>query len=73
MDEETVMFDIEGGKYFSMDPVGSEIWQRIESPIKVSELCAQLTQVFEVDQERCESDVIRFLEELLENKLIEIC
>ena len=73
MDEDTVMFDLNSGRYFGMDVVGSAIWSRLKDPVRVSDLCDLLQQEFDVDQETCERDVLAFLDELLENQLVQVC
>ena len=69
MDGETVMMSIENGKYFGMDPIGSRIWELIEQPRSVSEVCAILLDEFDVEPEQCERDVGEFLNELMEQNI----
>ncbi len=73
MEDETVMFDLESGQYFGMDPVGSAIWERIAKPIKVVEMCRALQEEFDVDPATCQKDVLAFLNELFENQLVQQC
>ncbi len=72
MDGETVMMSIENGKYFGMDSIGSRIWEIIEQPRSVSQLCAILLEEFDVEPDQCERDVTEFLEELIKEKLIKV-
>jgi hypothetical protein len=64
IDDEKVMMSVEKGEYYSLDPIGSRIWELIEKPIKVSELIDALLLKYDVDRETCERDVFAFLEEL---------
>jgi hypothetical protein len=64
VDEELVMMDVQAGKYYGLNTVGAEIWQLLESPISVQDLCTTLTQSFEVPSERCTAEVLQFLEQL---------
>jgi hypothetical protein len=64
VDEELVMMDMEAGKYYGLNTVGAAIWQLLESPISVLDLCTTLTQSFEVPSERCTKEVLQFLEQL---------
>jgi hypothetical protein len=70
IDDEIVMMSIEKGAYYALDPVGSCIWELMETPIKVSELVDRLIVRYEVDRDTCERDVMVFLEELHERRIL---
>ena len=72
LDGETVMMSIKNGKYYGMDPIGSRIWALIKKPSTVSELCDILLTEFNVDRERCERDVLGFLNELAKDNLVKV-
>ena len=59
-----VMFSVEKGSYYGLNDIATAIWQRIESPIAVAALCADLQQVFDVPPQRCETEVLGFLQKL---------
>ena len=61
---ETVMLDVVGGTYYGLKDVAKAIWDRLESPISVHELCETLASEFEVDPEICRRETIVFLETL---------
>ena len=71
-DGETVMMSIKNGKYYGMDAIGSRIWELIKQPRSVSELCGILLTEFNVDRERCEKDVLVFLNKLAEDNLVKV-
>jgi hypothetical protein len=70
IDDEKVMMCIEKGKYYKLDPVGRQIWDMMENPIKVSNLINVLIEKYDVDKETCEHDVLAFLEELYESSIL---
>jgi len=70
MDGETIMMSIAGGSYYGMDNIGSRIWELLEEPIRVSDLCHRLMEEFDVEVDQCLADVMVFLNALGENKLI---
>ncbi|OPY77508.1 MAG: Coenzyme PQQ synthesis protein D [Syntrophorhabdus sp. PtaU1.Bin058] len=72
IDDEIVMMSVENGTYYALDPVGSSIWELIETPIKVSELVDRLLLGYDVERETCERDVMTFLEKLHENGILEL-
>jgi hypothetical protein len=55
--DELVMMDLDQGKYFSLNPVATHIWDMLEKPLNLDEICILLTDEFEVDYEQCRTDV----------------
>ena len=72
IDGETVMMSIENGEYYGLDDIGSRIWELIEHPVKVSDLIDTLLERFDVDRETCKIDVLKFLNELNEDRILEV-
>lgn len=70
MDGDLVMMSIERGEYYGLNAVASRIWELLEAPMRVKELCNQLTREFEVDGEQCRLEVMTFVNELFENEMI---
>jgi hypothetical protein len=62
--DEIVMMDIDQGKYFSLNPVATSIWDLLEKPLNISELCARLEEEYDVDPEECKRDVSEHLKEM---------
>jgi hypothetical protein len=67
-----VMFSVEKGNYYGLNDIAAAIWKRIESPVAVMALCADLQQVFDVPQQRCEADVLGFLAKLESKGLLRV-
>lgn len=72
VDGEIVLIDIDAGKYFGMDAVGSEIWRRLESPVRVDALCAALVAHFDGDAAVIEGETLAFLDKLEASNLLKI-
>ncbi|MDY7031662.1 MAG: lasso peptide biosynthesis PqqD family chaperone [Thermodesulfobacteriota bacterium] len=72
LDGETVMMSVENGKYYVIDSIGSRIWSILVSPHSVSDLCDILFEEFDVEKERCEHDVLDFINKLAEQNLIKV-
>ncbi|MCR4902020.1 MAG: PqqD family peptide modification chaperone [Butyrivibrio sp.] len=66
IDGEKIMIDFETGKYFMIKGVGNDIWDRIQSEIKVSDLVASLLKEYDVDEKTCFDEVLSFLNKLNE-------
>jgi hypothetical protein len=72
VDEEVVILNMYSNDYLALNPVASRIWQLLESPLTLSELCAQLMEEYEVDQAICEAETQELLENLVAKQLIEV-
>ena len=68
--QEVVMMSINAGCYYGLNSVGSRIWQLLESPQSLSQLCHQILDEFDVDAPTCEAEVRRFVAELLNNGIL---
>jgi hypothetical protein len=67
---EIVMLDVTSGNYYNLDPVGSDIWQRLLQPVTVTELCAMLEKDYDAESETIRREVLSLLEVMLEKGLI---
>ena len=70
LDEETILMSIEKGAYYGMERTAQRIWEIIETPHTVADICRQLAGEYSVTEEVCRQDVIAFLEELLAENLV---
>lgn len=69
--EEAVILHTERGIYFGLDPVGTRVWQLIQEPRLVSDICDSITREYEVERDRCEQDVLTLLDNMAEAGLVE--
>lgn len=72
IDNEVVMMSPRQQAYFGLGTVGSEIWNAIEKPRRVSDICVVLQQEFEVNPDVCRREVLAFINDLLERGLARI-
>ncbi len=72
IDDEKVMMSVEKGRYYSLDRVGSRVWDLIQEPVMVSDLIDTLLGRYDVDRETCEEDVLEFLEELHDEGILQV-
>lgn len=70
IDEETILLSIENSKYYGIDPVGSTIWQIMETSISLESIITTLQSQYNVPQTQCQDDVFQFIESLLKKNLI---
>lgn len=57
---------------YGMECIARQIWQLLDCPRTVGDLSVALMDGYDVDRERCASDVLEFVEELNREGLIEI-
>jgi len=72
MDGEVVMMDIENGRYYGFNSVGSRIWKIIEQPATIAKVISTLLEEFDVDTKTCEKTVMEFLNKLYDEDLITV-
>jgi hypothetical protein len=68
--DEMVMMDLDQGKYFSLNPVATRIWDLLERPLSVSGLCMILIDEYDVEPECCVQEVQEHLQEMIRLGLI---
>jgi hypothetical protein len=68
--EEAVMMSVAAGRYYGLDAVGMWIWELLESPRTIAEVCARLSEEFDVDAQTCEAEVLKFVNELIGNGIL---
>lgn len=68
--DETLILDADLRHYFGLNSVASRVWDMVETPVTVGEICASLLAEFEVDALTCEAEVSALIGELLDNGLV---
>ncbi len=71
LSDEVAVLHVERGLYFGMRGVGARIWEVLEQPRSVADICDDIVAHFDVAPEACRGDVIRFLVSLRDAGLIE--
>ncbi|HEX8616178.1 MAG TPA: PqqD family protein [Thermoanaerobaculia bacterium] len=72
MGGELALMDMTTGTYFVLDEVAAAIWERLETPTTVRAICDQLRDRYDVPEERCEGDVMPFLQKLQMKNLLRL-
>ena len=69
--EEAVMMSVAAGKYYGLNAVGARIWELLETPQSIAQLCAQIEDEFDVDATTCETTVLKFAGDLVDNGIVD--
>ncbi len=72
INDEVIIFDENQGFYFSMNKVGSQIWNILDQERSLKDLVQDLLSVYDVSESNCEKDLHVFLHQLLEKKIIQV-
>ena len=72
LDGETVILDVESGVYSGLNEVGTVVWELLENHVTIAGLREAILNDFDVTPEECSGNLISFLQELADNKLIEV-
>lgn len=68
--DEVVMMDMGKGKYFGVNKTGSYIWQLLEQPATIGELCDRLVADFGISKEQCTNELKPFIEQMQKENII---
>lgn len=69
---EKVMMNLDKGKYFALNPVGSRIWDIMREEIYVKDILNILLEEYDVDKETCVNNVLNYLGILEDEELITV-
>ena len=72
LDESLALMSIDSGKYYGLNPIGRDIWEKIAKPSTFEEIINYLQNRFEIDQKTCEEETLSFLLELANRQMIEL-
>lgn len=70
IDGEAIIMNLANGLYYSMDEVGSAIWEMVEQARSVDEMAGALEARYAVDRATTDADVARLVGELLDEGLV---
>ena len=70
VDDEAVIMSINSGSYHFINETGRRIWELIEQPKTVAQICDILIEEFDVDRETCQKDVLQYLKALRTRQVI---
>lgn len=69
---ETVILHYQTGLYYHLNQTGTLIWKLLEQgPKSFDQLRSQLIDVYNIDQETCDTDLQNLLNHLIDEKLVE--
>jgi len=70
LDGETVLLDMQSGYYYGLDAVSTTIWKKLAAGESLSSIFDALLAEYDVSKEQCRQDMMTFLVQLEQKKLI---
>ncbi|MBN2148749.1 MAG: PqqD family protein [Anaerolineales bacterium] len=70
VDDDLVILNPATDNYIALDKIGRRIWELLETPRRVDDLCQQLSREFNGSLEQITADVLAFLQELEGEKML---
>jgi hypothetical protein len=71
IDGEVVILGVESSSFYNLNRVGSRIWDMLDTPKTMPEICAALMARFNVTVADCQAEVRAFIERMLDQGLLE--
>ncbi len=66
----TVLLDVNGGMYYTLNEVGGRIWELLGSGVPVPEIIERLQEEYQVAPETLVADTAALIDRLLQAKLV---
>jgi hypothetical protein len=70
IENEAVILNLENGIYYSLNPVGTRLWELFDGKKSIRDLAQVLTEEYDVDPKTAEQDIIALVEDLLQEGLV---
>jgi hypothetical protein len=65
-----VLLDLDGGQYYSLDEVSARVWELCDGAHGVDGIVESISAEYEATAETIYEDVLAFLEEMMDEKLL---
>jgi hypothetical protein len=70
--DEIAILGLDQGVYYGLNSTGARVWDLLQTPIRVREICAALVTEYEVDEDAARRDLVDILARLHDAGLIEV-
>ena len=72
IDKEAVILNLETGVYYSLNEVGTRVWELCDGSCSVKDITRAICEQFEVQEEQAERNILELVSDLLEEGLVGI-
>jgi Coenzyme PQQ synthesis protein D (PqqD) len=72
IEKEVAILNLKNDTYYGLDRVGAYVWELVQEPKSVAEIRRAMLEKYEIDEARCERELLDLLGELQSEGLIEV-
>lgn len=72
VDDETILLDSNTNEYFSINEIGTFIWETLEEKKDLKSVKEEIISNYDVDEKQVENDILNFIQEVANKGLITI-
>ncbi len=72
LEGEAVLLNIQTGRYFGLNDVGTTIWTLIKTPRSIDAILQEMIALYEVPEAALREDLLRFLMDMEKRNLIRV-
>jgi hypothetical protein len=72
LDKEMAILNLQNSTYYGLDPVGAFVWSLMQRPTTVRELRDAILEKYDVEEQRCERELLDLLHTLHSEGLVEV-
>lgn len=72
IEKEVAILNLKNSTYYGLDPVGAYVWNLMQQPTSVVEVRKAMLAKFEIDESRCERELLDLLSQMWREGLIEV-
>ena len=69
---EAVVLNLDNGFYYSLNQLGTEIWELSDGTVSIQEIIQRVCEEYEVTYEQARDDVLELMEDLVREGLVTI-
>jgi hypothetical protein len=69
---DTVLLSMAQAEYFGLNPTGTRIWQLLQEPRSIRDVCQSLIAEFDIESDVVEKDVLSVVTDLIAHRLVRI-
>jgi hypothetical protein len=70
--DEAVILNLESGVYYGLNPLASRVWELVQEPLTVRQILTSILSEYEIEESRCEHDLLSLVDQLQRWKLVEL-
>ena len=71
-DENAILLNLNSGSYYELNDVAHLIVQNLNDFIGFNEIKKIIIENFDIEEDRCEKDILSFLQDLIERDFLEV-